>query len=344
MTTPRTFETLHAQYLAQFASYTLTEIGPGVPHVRVFHLRAPGGGAMEGVEILFTSAPTRERIVVVGDLSPNDNQGCVSNAGYGIRWFARRWSNDHLASKFLQKVWVPDLALAALQSLLDDARKDSEANAEVVHERATERAFKRLAAIEEAIAASEGEPDGERATTRSAETFHEWYQDTFEDPPESTGFGYQPREAALLCAIQETFARLYEKRESEIPGGGSPIVAAASDVQTVHLTWPDRDYVPTEESEARRRAAKPDSRWVSLVTRAGDLLCCVDELAGKDEAGNPIYVAECSQLGAKRVSGRSGPCETVLEAQAEAEGLAIEIVRERQAELQKTLDLLTGAS
>ena len=80
------------------------------------------------------------------------------------------------------------------------------------------------------------------------------------------------------------------------------------------------------------------------MTRAGDLLCCVDELAGKDEAGNPIYVAECSQLDRSRASRRSGPCETVLEAQAEAEGLAIEDVRERQAELQKTLDLLTGAS
>jgi hypothetical protein len=332
----KSYETLLDQYLRNFADYTLTEEGLGLPPVRVFRLRKPGHGSMEGVDLLFTcgteTARAAERIVVTGDLCPNDNQGCVSNTGNGLLWFAGTASDDYLCSKFLRKTWVPDIALDALRGLLDDARKDTEADAEVVDERAMERAHRRLHAVEEAIAESEGEPDGESAITRSSEAFGEWEYEVFHDTSEAPGFGYEPREAALLCAIQKTFARLYAAMQEKAKA--SEVWGYADSPRAER--W-EGSYATREEAiEAGRGECQPDdplyvhrgrspdpanflptAEWIAsdMGARASDEHD--SELVGDWPDVNPEALAELDAI-LDAWAKKHAPC-TFWEAEGEAE-------------------------
>ena len=200
---------LLASYRKQFANYTLTELGAWP--VRVYQLRKPGHGGMEGVDVLVMGGgQVPERIVVTGDLAPNDNQGCVSNVGYGLDWFAGRKSDDYLCGKFLRREWVPEIARAALKDRLEEEQKDAaDENLDSLDRAAAKTRAEKLAEAMEDFGESTD-------PTRSAEAFHELWSDVYDDTPEDTGFGYDPRSAALLVAIQETFARLYwDTREAE---------------------------------------------------------------------------------------------------------------------------------
>jgi hypothetical protein len=72
----------------------------------------------------------------------------------------------------------------------------------------SESLTKRIDAIEDAIIASD-DPCGECAPTRSSETFYEFYWEAYGDTPEDIGYGYNPRDASFLCAIQKRFVELY---------------------------------------------------------------------------------------------------------------------------------------
>lgn len=197
-----------ARYRKNFADYTMVELGAWP--VRLYQLRKPGHGGMEGVDVLVMGGDVDERIVITGDLAPNDNQGCVSNIGYGVDWFAGRKSDDYLCGKFLRQVWVPEDARAAIKDRLAEEQRDAADEDLDADERETAR--ERAEKLAEAVEYAEEFND----PARSSEAFHELWEEVYDDTPEDLGFGYDPRSAALLVAIQETFARLYwAKREAE---------------------------------------------------------------------------------------------------------------------------------
>lgn len=202
------------EFRAQLADYTLTEMG--AEPARIFLLRKPEGGAMEGVDIAFLGGPgLGERIIITGDLCPLLH-GCVSNIGYGIGWFAGRKSDAYLCEKFLRKVWVPEQALAALKDrLAEEEREERELGDDPVRAQERINAMARIQKLTEAIEEIGGDPSDACAPTRSAEAFCDLWVDIYGDTPEDIGFGYAPRDAALLVAIQEAFARLYEAAQAE---------------------------------------------------------------------------------------------------------------------------------
>lgn len=192
-----------------FANHTLEE-HPG-PAGLTCILRPPSGGHCESTMLIFTGDDAGKvpgYIVVMGDLCPGAN-GVVSNIGYGVGWFAARKSEGYLCEKFLRKVWVPELALAALRQALQDER-----DAFVDADRAeVERITKRVEALEEAI--EEAGEDASGDVVAESTPFYEAWTDIYDDSPEDQGYGYDPKDAALLVAIQETFARLYAAAHPE---------------------------------------------------------------------------------------------------------------------------------
>ena len=196
-----------ARYRASFADYTMVKHG-AEPAI-IYQLRKPGHGGMDGVDlILLGGEHVGQRIVVTGDLSPNDNQGCQSNLGYGLDWFAGRCSDHYLCEKFFRKVWVPDLARAELRERLVEEQQEA-ADDEGNNAKARAELRERVEKLEEAVEHVEEDGDSIDDPTRSAEAFHDLWVDVYHDGPEGMGYGYDPRSAALLVAIQETFSRLY---------------------------------------------------------------------------------------------------------------------------------------
>lgn len=203
----KSFQKQGDQYAAYFADYTLTEVTTeDAAPARYFKLRKPGHGNAEGVDLIFTGGPdVAERIIITGDLSPNDNDGCLTGAGYGLRWFLGRTDYEHLCSKFMRKVWVPELALEWLQATLEDAKEEL-----ATDDGDVSGAVHLIEQLEEAIQGTGSDP--EQGVTRSGESFWDWYYSVFDDPPDDSSrlaHGYPSREAALLCVIQGVFARLY---------------------------------------------------------------------------------------------------------------------------------------
>lgn len=205
----RTLDQRIADSRAYFADYTMA-VHRG-SHTSAYLLRKPGHGGMEGVDILFTSEPLNERIVITGDLCPNDNQGCISDLGHGLGWFARRQGTDSLCAKFLRTRYVPQIALERLVSMLTDEVRDS--TDEMLDDEQRSIAAERVAKIQEAIDSVDHGDD----PTRSAEAFHEWWTDTFDNSDDIPGYGYDLRDAALLTVICETFGRLYAATKTTTP-------------------------------------------------------------------------------------------------------------------------------
>ena len=220
------FEAKLTRYRAHFAPYTLTMLGAWP--ARLFQLRKPGEPRCGGVDIVVLGGDgVEERILVTGDLCPSDN-GAISVVGYGLGWFAGRASGDYLCGVFVHKVWVPERARAALRDTLAEAQKDlseheegdarepcSDARCATYKTRLTER----IAKLTEAVASFTEHPGSIDDPTRSASAFDDFWREVVNDDPEGTGYGYDPRNAALLTAIHETFARLYwaEQAKGELP-------------------------------------------------------------------------------------------------------------------------------
>lgn len=215
-----------ARYRRGFAPYTMTKLG-AEPAV-LFQLRAPGEPRSGGVDVVILGGAglEEERILVTGDLCPGEN-GAISVVGYGLGFFVGRASGDYLAGIFFEKVWVPERARATLRDRLTEAQEES---VEVVpgtpcgdalDAMYQARQAERIAKLTEAATAFTEHPGGIDDPTRDANDFDDFWRDVFNDDPEGTGYGYDPRSAALLTAIKETFARLYwaAVEEAEARGG-----------------------------------------------------------------------------------------------------------------------------
>jgi hypothetical protein len=171
------------------------------------------------VRLIFTDGPrtAHQQIVVTGDFVGSTN-GWVSVFGYGAGWFGRLQGEDCLCSKFMSRVWVPERAAAllldqALEALDEVAAYGEEIAAGRQDEIFVEGLSEAKARFEALDAALLDHEDGRAGDVcRSSEAFYTFDVEELHGDGDvcGAGVGYDPSEAARLCAIQRMFVRLSE--------------------------------------------------------------------------------------------------------------------------------------
>lgn len=149
--------------------------------ITAYRMGLPGTPTMSTL-LLFTPVG----IALMGDLTPERN-GSVSALGYGLEWFKNEMSEGYLCEKFLEKKFVPELALRDLRD--PDGLIRSDATPE------------QLEALDR-IARTIHDYDGSLLA-------HELLFAGFDICDGVPGWGYHPGEAGWLCAIQRKFRELY---------------------------------------------------------------------------------------------------------------------------------------
>lgn len=212
------------------------------PKFKAFYLKEPGMGRMQSTLILFTP----EGIIIGGDLCPgNDprNSGVTSPIGYGLNWFAGRLSPVYLCEKFLYEGFHPAVAARDCREIADQILRgirqhvpqddaleavdreraeladelaslrhavDEEARRDLLRRLAAETRMKRQellqAHADEFLTLADRVEGGDMGAegfrdelSAMGVTLDDWYP----------GYGYDPRSAGLLVAIQKRFSELY---------------------------------------------------------------------------------------------------------------------------------------
>lgn len=173
-----------------FANHVLELIQEGA--ITGYYMREPG---TRNCLVLLTFSP--EGITITGDLTPEPN-GSVSVYGYDLNWFAGQMSEAYLCGKFLTYRWLPELAVAEIRDpegwiraeIVDDVERDD-------GDRAEDLAI--LNSLADSLEADEcgvhGMIDRLNAVRIQCE--------------EVPGYGDDPKEVRVLCAIQQKFRQLY---------------------------------------------------------------------------------------------------------------------------------------
>ena len=146
--------------------------------VKAFRMRRPEGGSFYLVDIVFI--PTG--IGIAGDITL-DHNGAWSREAKDLAWFRTEHSEDYLCSKFLPKVWVPEICAQVIREWASDADCEH-----------------REALYEIAKGIIDGELDRSDA-----------YRDLSEigyGDDGIPGYDYDPGDAGWLCAIQQRFREL----------------------------------------------------------------------------------------------------------------------------------------
>lgn len=167
-----------------------------------YRLQIPNMGRMQSCMILFTP----EGIVLCGDWCPNDNQGLCSNYGYGLPWFIKKLGEQYLCEKFLRKEYRPEYARAYVEQRIEELKSDV---AEGLC-RSRNSSENKIVVLAKALGADDGtSEEGEHFGT--FERFVALMDETDDHDALTDGvmMGYNPRDAALLCGLQQTFAKLY---------------------------------------------------------------------------------------------------------------------------------------
>lgn len=145
--------------------------------------------------VLLTFSP--EGVTITGDRTPQRN-GTVSvcGEGYSVPWFAGKLSEGYLCEKFLAERWVLELAAAELRdpgSWIRDYTEDVEALNDLADH-----------------LVSNGDYDTDiRYLVDKCDSLGIPCDDLV------PGYGYDPKEAGWLCAIQQAFSRLYREKETQ---------------------------------------------------------------------------------------------------------------------------------
>lgn len=236
------------QIKESFKDHVLQEVSSG-EKIKAFYLKRPNTRS-ESCLILFTP----EGIVITGDMTPG--RGAVSAFGYGLDWFVSELGWDYLASKFLDKEWVPELAVEYCRDAASDIRRgehDDDADGSELQRACEQRAdlvenlkdlrddlknsdpadVEGVACITKQIQEIREKLKPARETVKKireelAEGFDELAEhteswnygverfaeeiqelDTYACEDGVPGWGYPPRDAAVLSAIQQKFAELY---------------------------------------------------------------------------------------------------------------------------------------
>lgn len=165
--------------------------------VQLYRLVDPDcrGSEMQSTRIGFLDG----YVVIHGDMCPGveqqDNRGVTCGPNYDRPWFVGAKSPDYLNGKFLERVFVPELAADMCRERIDTglarARHDEE--------------LEDLATEADALDMSDGRAI-EAWKARLYEVTGDW-----EDL--DACMGYEPANAALLGAIQRRFRLLWLRRE-----------------------------------------------------------------------------------------------------------------------------------
>lgn len=163
---------------------------------KIYDLREPGGGWMQSTRLVFLSNPPQ--IIITGDLCPGIH-GILSNMKYGIEWFGSHKSPGYLCEKFLREEWVPEKCQKELRAYANESerRKDRTKLREIARD-----------------------IDGWVSDSGPAVSQHQTYEElcdldySYVDDG-IPGYGYNPREADLLVAIQKQFADLYQQQQAQ---------------------------------------------------------------------------------------------------------------------------------
>lgn len=173
----------------------LEEITSPTAVVRAFYLRESIGSRIQAALIVFTP----EGIVIMGDLVPGW-RAAVSAFGKGLEWFSGELSPDYLASKFLEKDFLPESA----------ARYLSEHKAMVAEQCDVGKGrgvTDEIEAIDEAIASLMSGDWG-------AESFYSFlHEQDIDGVHDGVGRDYHPGHLDLLVRTQKAFARLYREAQ-----------------------------------------------------------------------------------------------------------------------------------
>jgi hypothetical protein len=171
--------------LEELKDHILVPLESG-PHVKAFYLKRPNEGRMMSTLILFTP----EGIVIQGDLAPSRN-GNISNMGYGLNWFRGELGGEYLCEKFLERKFVSQYASEEIRREILRQRYEREIDFEKARD---------LWDIADM-------PDD---FTGPVIAYDFWTQDLSQEGSDCPGYGFEPREAGWLCAIQQKFAELYQ--------------------------------------------------------------------------------------------------------------------------------------
>lgn len=184
---------------------------------RAFYMKEPGQGRMMSTLFVFTP----EGIVIMGDLCPGgpNNQGSISNYGYGIEWFSKKLSEGYLCGKFLREEWQAEAALEWVLDHIeeiqrgehdgefDDAAKQGKADIDGA--RKTE--IEKFREIERDLGG--GEMDATRFYDALISIGHSIDDDLH-------GMDYPINTAGWLCALQQRFSELFVAQEMRVKANG----------------------------------------------------------------------------------------------------------------------------
>lgn len=187
----------------EFEKHELVKLDGCSGAFAAYRLSVPALGRIQSCLIL----DTPECIVICGDLCPNDNHGVCSNYGYHLEWFAKHLDEHYLCSKFMHKEYRPEHAMAYVQERLRELESGIEEGT-YIKEQAQEKINTLKEALEEA-----GDCPCDSENFRSLEGFSALMDETEDWDAITDGVcdSYNPRDAEILCVIQQTFARLLPK-------------------------------------------------------------------------------------------------------------------------------------
>lgn len=154
-----------------------------------WELYIPGSGWMETARITFFKEP--QQILVSGDLCPS-RHGVVSDYRYGFGWFAGRLSEHYLCEKFLSKIWVAERCRESLTEELEQFRRDLEQG----------ETDERIEGLVELLEEDFDELGEHGVRERLDDLCSSFCDDGM------PGYDYPPRDAGLLCKIQQRFSEL----------------------------------------------------------------------------------------------------------------------------------------
>lgn len=158
---------------------------------KAFYIKQPGQGRMMSTLILFTP----EGIVLQGDLTPSRN-GNVSCLGYGLSWFSSKLGEDYLCSKFLDRVFVAEHAVSNIRYFILQERREGSLSKDRARE------------------LWDSCPRADEVDARAASEF--WTDEMHMDGADCPFYTYEPGAAGWLCAIQQTFARLFNEQRTSV--------------------------------------------------------------------------------------------------------------------------------
>jgi hypothetical protein len=187
----------------RLVSYAVNDSVSG-GRIEAYSLRREGTRIM-CVELAFLPG----YIAITGDYCPGQN-GVISRIGYGRAWFTGELSYDYLAGKFLTQQFVPELAAAILIDWANADHMEDLGLAMPAARRARE-------ALLHWARVCEGLPQGDSVESWEARMgMHEALQPFGYTDDGLPGWWYQPRDVAVLAAIQQRFAELYHAHSAAL--------------------------------------------------------------------------------------------------------------------------------